>query len=73
MESATGPNPAKRDRMSFSSILEGRRSASIVFSVRMAAMMSRAFAFSPLAVTEFEVSNVCSEEPAGVDVLAITG
>ena len=50
IDSATGPNPAKRASVCFSSCVAGRCSSSMVFSVRMAAMMSRALPFSPLAM-----------------------
>jgi hypothetical protein len=49
IDSATGPKPENRESASFSSLLGGRRSVSMRFSVWMAAMMSRALAFSPLA------------------------
>jgi hypothetical protein len=48
MDKATGPNPAKRASACFSSGVADRRSVSTAFSVRIAAMMSRAFPFSPL-------------------------
>jgi hypothetical protein len=50
MERATGPKPEKRARSCFSSAVAGRFSCSMVFRVRMAAMMSRALVFSPLAM-----------------------
>jgi hypothetical protein len=52
IDKATGPNPEKRESVSFSSLLGGRRSISMRFSVRMAEMMSRALAFSPLATED---------------------
>ena len=46
-----GPKPPKRASMRFSSRVAGRCSCSIRCNVRMAAMMSRALAFSPLAMS----------------------
>ena len=51
---ATGPPPRSRrsgTSMPRSSVVAGRRSRSMLCSVRMAAMMSRALPFSPLAMT----------------------
>ena len=56
IERATGPKPAKRASVCFSSGVAGRCSCSMVFSVRMAAMMSRALAFSPLAMETGEAA-----------------
>jgi hypothetical protein len=50
IERATGPKPLKRASACFSSEVAGRCSFSTAFRVRMAARMSRAFAFSPLAM-----------------------
>jgi hypothetical protein len=50
MERATGPKPENRASVCFSSFVAGRESFSTAFSVRMAAMMSRALVFSPLAM-----------------------
>jgi hypothetical protein len=61
IESATGPNPEKRESASFSSLLGGRRSVSIRLSDLMAAMMSRALAFSPLATGDWVAGDGCSE------------
>jgi hypothetical protein len=63
IDSATGPNPENRENASFSSLLGGRRSVSMRFSVLMAAMMSRALAFSPLA------TEVCDASGPGVNPL----
>jgi hypothetical protein len=53
IESATGPKPQKRASVCFSSEVAGRCSFSTSFNVRMAVRMSRAFAFSPLAMPTF--------------------
>ena len=50
IDRATGPKPAKRASVCFSSGVAGRCSCSMALSVRMAARMSRALAFSPLAM-----------------------
>ena len=46
----TVTKPEKRASICFSSDVAGRCACSIVFSVRIAAMMSRALVFSPLAI-----------------------
>jgi hypothetical protein len=63
--SATGPNPENRESASFSSLSGGRRSVSMRLSVRMAAMMSRALAFSPLATWDAVAGDGCSERAVG--------
>lgn len=50
IDRATGPKPAKRASPCFSSAVAARCSCSMALSVRMAARMSRAFVFSPLAM-----------------------
>jgi hypothetical protein len=47
IESVTGPKSENLARTCFSSGLAGRFISSMVFSVRLAAMMSRALDFSP--------------------------
>jgi len=64
MERATGPKPANRARACFSSGVAGRFSCSIVVSVRMAARMSRALAFSPLAMAIAGDREACGEGTA---------
>jgi hypothetical protein len=53
IERATGPKPQKRASVCFSPEVAGRSSFSTAFRVRMAAMTSRALAFSPLAKMTF--------------------
>ena len=48
MDRATGPNPANLASICRSSAVAGRPDCSMSFSVRMAAIMSRALPFSPL-------------------------
>ena len=73
IESATGPNPEKRASASFSSLLGGRRSVSMRFSVRMAAMMSRALAFSPLATGDCRCEAVRALERLGIGIAGLVG
>ncbi len=65
MERATGPNPANRASTCFSSEVASRCACSMAFSVRMAAMMSRAFPFSPLAMGTDGAGPETSERVAG--------
>jgi len=63
MDSATGPKPANLASVCFSSDVAGRCSPSMVLSVRMAVRMSRALAFSPLAMET--AGEKCSEVGVG--------
>ena len=66
IERATGPKPAKRASTCFSWEVASRCSCSMAFSVRMAATMSRAFPFSPLAIGTAEVGPGSAERGGGV-------
>ena len=61
IDRATGPKPVKRVSVCFSSTVAGRCSFSTACKVRMAAMMSRAFPFSPLAKDAPPVGTVPSK------------
>ena len=60
IDRATGPKPAKRASVCRSSGVARRFSCSMRLSVRMAARMSRALAFSPLAIGTVREGPACS-------------
>jgi len=72
IESATGPKPENRASASFSSLLGARRSVSMRFRVPMAAMMSWALAFAPLAIRD-GCSGVTPEGSLASDVAGECG
>jgi len=77
IDKATGPKPANLASACFSSRVAGRCSCSTVFKARMAARMSRAFAFSPLAMAGGKNAGDCGDSGrdklgAGHDVISFS-